>query len=179
MAIAKKNAVKLLSSDNLHGIDHDRLIAMKSGGQTLGQLTEFCRELARKGITDEFSDDDLNGDEDDFHHPFLVKDKPLPSVLTSAYPGSSLARDGVALEYLTPAMRSAAKTHRMLEFPVSSGNAHRVKEKDEPEPEQQQKDEKVEEEEAEKVGTYNSTVESRFSEWPPSAHFDSLNEPLR
>ena len=58
MAIARKNAVKLLNSDNLMGMDHDRLMQIKSGGQSLGQLTSFCRELARKGITDEFSDDD-------------------------------------------------------------------------------------------------------------------------
>merc|ERR1712037_640352 len=40
LAIAKKNAVRLLSSDNLMGMDHDRLIAIKSGGQNLRQLTD-------------------------------------------------------------------------------------------------------------------------------------------
>lgn len=49
LAIAKKNAVKLLTSDNLMGMDHDRLIAIKSGGQSLRQLTDFCREIAAKG----------------------------------------------------------------------------------------------------------------------------------
>ena len=29
---------------------------------------------------------------------------------------------------LNPTMKAAAKSHRMIEFPVSSGNAHRVKE---------------------------------------------------
>ena len=50
MAIAKKNAVRLLSSENLMGMDHDRLIAIKSGGQSLRQLTDFCREIAAKGM---------------------------------------------------------------------------------------------------------------------------------
>ena len=50
LAIAKKNAVRLLSSDNLMGMDHDRLIAIKSGGQNLRQLTDFCREIVAKGI---------------------------------------------------------------------------------------------------------------------------------
>ena len=43
LAIAKKNAVKLLSSDNLMGMDHAKLVAIKSGGQSLSQLTSFCR----------------------------------------------------------------------------------------------------------------------------------------
>jgi len=123
LAIAKKNAVKILSSDNLMGMDHDRLIAIKSGGQSLRQLTDFCREIAAKGITDEFDDDDdlLYGNED-FHHPFEVKDKALPNPYQSA---------GISSEiHITPAMKNAVMGHRMIEFPVSSGNAHRVKEVD-------------------------------------------------
>ena len=115
-------------------------------------LTDFCRLLAKKGLTDEFSDNDgINtddSDEDGIHHPFEVKDRPLPSVL---YPGSSFAPSGVTKEYLTPAMKSAAKTHRMLEFPVSSGNAHRVKEaqlaiEHEVKPEKEEEKEEVKEE---------------------------------
>merc|ERR1719270_447957 len=102
-------------------MDHEQLIAIKSGGQNLRQLTDFCRELAAKGITDEFDDDDdiLYGNLDDFHHPFEVKDKPVPNPYTSS---------GIYDEKLTPAMKKAAMSHRMIEFPVSSGNAHRVKE---------------------------------------------------
>lgn len=112
------------------GMDHDKLIAIKSGGQSLRQLTDFCRELASRGITDEFDDDDdilYGGNKDEsspLHHPFEVKDRPIPN------PYSSL---GVVGERLTPAMKTAAMSHRMLEFPVSSGNAHRVKEADVPE----------------------------------------------
>lgn len=133
LAIAKKNAVKLLSSDNLMGMDHGRLLAIKSGGQSLNQLTDFCRELARKGITDEFSDNENLAQSDDeeveYHHPFMVKDRPVPTPYSfGRTPGSSLAATGVAIEYLNPEAKIAAKSHRMLEFPVSSGNAHRVKE---------------------------------------------------
>merc|ERR1719357_1639934 len=124
LAIAKKNAVKLLTSDNLMGMDHDRLIAIKSGGQSLRQLTDFCREIAAKGITDEFDEDDDilygNDNKDEaMHHPFEVKDRAIPNPFSSS---------GVAAEKLTPAMKSAAMSHRMIEFPVSSGNSHRVKE---------------------------------------------------
>eukprot|EP00095_Tigriopus_kingsejongensis_P003437 maker-scaffold110_size354795-snap-gene-2.25 protein:Tk03437 transcript:maker-scaffold110_size354795-snap-gene-2.25-mRNA-1 annotation:"conserved hypothetical protein" len=131
LAIAKKNAVKLLSSDNLMGMDHGKLLSIKSGGQSLNQLTDFCRELAAKGITDEFSDDGniLPEDQTEYHHPFMVKDRPVPSPFTYApVPGSSLSATGLAIEYLNPEAKAAAKSHRMLEFPVSSGNAHRVKE---------------------------------------------------
>lgn len=134
LAIARKNAVKLLSSDNLMGMDHDRLVAIKSGGQSLGTLTSFCRELAKKGITDDFSDDDdiinkpYNSDDEqngssNIHHPFAVNpSKPLPNPLLMG-----LSREGITAETLTPQARIAARSHRMIEFPVSSGNAHRVK----------------------------------------------------
>jgi len=134
LAIARKNAVKLLNSDNLMGMDHDRLVAIKSGGQSLSQLTMFCRELAQKGITDDFDDDDAeiinrpvnSDDEREVHHPFAVKERAVPNPYMGA-PGSSL-RPAIELDSLTPQARLAARSHRMIEFPVSSGNAHRVKE---------------------------------------------------
>lgn len=43
------------------------------------------------------------------------------------------------METMTPAMKTAAKTHRMLEFPVSSGNAHRVRESNKAEREDEEK----------------------------------------
>ncbi|XP_040571096.1 uncharacterized protein [Lepeophtheirus salmonis] len=125
LAIAKKNAVKLLSSNNLMGMDHNRLVAIKSGGQSLNQLTQFCRELAKKGITDEFSDNEVknsDSDSESLHHPFVVKERPIPNPISFGTTSST------SNEHLTPAAKMAAKSHRMLEFPVSSGNAHRVKE---------------------------------------------------
>ena len=32
------------------GLDEERLIAMKAGGQNLDELTKFCKELAKKVI---------------------------------------------------------------------------------------------------------------------------------
>jgi len=106
------------------GMDHDRLITIKSGGSSLRQLTDFCREIAAKGITDEFEDDDeilygADKNDADVHHPFEVRDRAVPNPFSN---------QGVAAEKLTPAMKSAAMSHRMIEFPVSSGNSHRVKE---------------------------------------------------
>jgi len=141
LAIARKNAVKLLNSDNLMGMDHDRLMQIKSGGQSLGQLTSFCRELARKGITDEFSDDDeiINrpvGSDDErddgpINHPFAVTDRAIPNPFLR---GGESMRPAIELDSLTPQARLAARSHRMIEFPVSSGSSHRVKESS-PEPE--------------------------------------------
>ena len=49
----------------------------------------ICRELQRKGITDDFSDQELgNSDDDDddkFNHPFEVKDRPLPGIMGNPY----------------------------------------------------------------------------------------------
>jgi len=122
------------------GIDHDRLVAIKSGGQSLATLTSFCRELAKKGITDDFdgsSDDEIinkpycSDDEENavtggnLHHPFAVN--PNRSVPNPLMMGLTSTREGVTAETLTPQARIAARSHRMIEFPVSSGNAHRVK----------------------------------------------------
>jgi len=43
---------------------------------------------------------------------------------------STAPKNALTLASMTPAMRDAARSHRLNEFPVSSGNAHRVKEAD-------------------------------------------------
>merc|ERR1712223_1280568 len=172
LAIAKKNAVKILSSDNLMGMDHDRLIAIKSGGQSLRQLTDFCREIAAKGITDEFDDDDdlLYGNED-FHHPFEVKDKALPNPYQSA---------GISSEiHITPAMKNAVMGHRMIEFPVSSGNAHRVKEvdvKEELKPDDLKPDKLAIENKSEEKSEGGDDDENKEAESPKPTEAQKFNE---
>jgi hypothetical protein len=39
-------------------------------------------------------------------------------------------KNALTLSSMTPAMRDVARSHRLTEFPVSSGNAHRIKEAD-------------------------------------------------
>jgi len=129
LEIAKKNANKILKAGgDFMGMDQDRLISMKAGGSSLDELTKFCKELAKKGLEDGDRIDLLaeseSDSEEEFHHPFMVKDKPLPNPITMLI--------GEAKETLTPAARAVAKSARMLEFPVSSGNAHRTKEGDKP-----------------------------------------------
>jgi len=125
LEIAKKNAAKILKSGgDFMGMDQDRLISMKSGGSSLDELTKFCKEIAKKGLEDSKKIDLLaeseSSSDEEFHHPFMVKDRPLPNPITMLI--------GEARETLPPAARAVAKSQRMLEFPVSSGNAHRSKE---------------------------------------------------
>ena len=99
------------------------MIAMKSGGQSLDEITKFCKEISKKGLENEDKIDllaDSDSSEEEFQHPFMVKDKPLPNPIQMLV--------GEAREVLPPAARAVAKSQRMLEFPVSSGNAHRSKE---------------------------------------------------
>ena len=143
--IAKKNAHKILKAGgDFMGMDQDRLISMKAGGSSLDELTKFCKELAKKGLEDgdriELLAESESDSEEEFHHPFMVKDRPLPNPITMLI--------GEPKETLTPTARAVAKSQRMIEFPVSSGNAHRTKEGD-------------------KVGT--SEAPDPLGEWEPVA----------
>ena len=87
LEIAKKNAAKILKTGgDFMGIDEDRLIAMKSGGTSLDELTKFCKELAKKGLEDkdkiDFLAESESESDEEFRHPFMVNDKPLPNPIT-------------------------------------------------------------------------------------------------
>ncbi len=68
------------------------------------------------------------------NHPFEVRDRPLPNPFMLGLNGmkgmSAAPKNALTMSSMTPAMRDAARSHRLSEFPVSSGNAHRVKESD-------------------------------------------------
>ena len=72
-------------------------------------------------------------DEDGIKHPFQVNERALPNSIQLGLSGfrggmnSMAPRNAITLATMTPAMRDAAISHRLSEFPVSSGNAHRVK----------------------------------------------------
>lgn len=57
------------------------IAAIKSGGKTIEELTDFCKTLSKKeelGELSSFSEkDDSDSDTDKpFHHPFQIKDRP-------------------------------------------------------------------------------------------------------
>ena len=94
LEIAKKNAAKILKSggdylgmdtvrifsaihllDKSAHIPKERLIAMKSGGQSLDEITKFCKEISKKGLENEDKIDllaDSDSSEEEFQHPFMV-----------------------------------------------------------------------------------------------------------
>lgn len=57
------------------------IAAIKAGGKTIEELTEFCKTLSRKeelGELSSISDDNSSDSDNDkaFHHPFQIKDRP-------------------------------------------------------------------------------------------------------
>ena len=52
------------------------MIAMKSGGQSLDEITKFCKEISKKGLENEDKIDllaDSDSSEEEFQHPFMVR----------------------------------------------------------------------------------------------------------
>lgn len=62
----------------------DQIMAIRAGGKSVEELTDYCKRIAKRdangvAISDDDSGDD--GDADHFlHHPFQVKDRPLPQI---------------------------------------------------------------------------------------------------
>lgn len=57
------------------------IAAIKSGGKTIEELTDFCKTLSKKEELGELSSDSeeyINDSEPDvaFHHPFQIKERP-------------------------------------------------------------------------------------------------------
>ena len=82
------------------------------------------------GVTGQDSDDESN-----LNHPFEVRERAIPNPIMLGVTGMkslthATPKNALTLATMTPAMRDAARSHRLNEFPVSSGNAHRVKEAD-------------------------------------------------
>ena len=49
---------------------------MKSGGQSLDEITKFCKEISKKGLENEDKIDllaDSDSSEEEFQHPFMVR----------------------------------------------------------------------------------------------------------
>lgn len=89
LEIARKNAIQMMKSGNLPGAltlgpqaQEKVIAAIKSGGKTIEELTDFCKTLSKKEELGELSSiSDENGSESDsekpFHHPFQIKERPV------------------------------------------------------------------------------------------------------
>jgi hypothetical protein len=86
LEIARKNATKLMRKGVLPSdiFSKDQIFAIRAGGKSVEELTDYCKRLAKKDASGvAISDDDGSGDEmgEHFlHHPFHVKDRPLPQI---------------------------------------------------------------------------------------------------
>ncbi|XP_017103791.2 protein Son [Drosophila bipectinata] len=130
LEIARKNAINMFKRGTLPGVANmtpevkDKvLVKMRYGGRTVQDLTDFCKKISNgDGLSDlssdEDSDVDKNGNAKAFHHPFQLKERePIVMHIRNATP-------------LTPATaRREDQTKAItMQFPVSSGQTHRMNE---------------------------------------------------
>ncbi|KAI4460206.1 protein son [Holotrichia oblita] len=126
LEIARKNAIQMMKSGSLPGAltlgpqaQEKVIAAIKSGGKTVEELTDFCKTLSRKEELGELSSiSDENGSDSDgekpFHHPFQIKERPVSITMN--------IKNSVPLPIKN--LQERASELRM-QFPVSSGQQHR------------------------------------------------------
>ncbi|XP_060523478.1 protein Son isoform X2 [Cylas formicarius] len=126
LEIARRNAILMMKSGNLPGAlalgpqaQEKVIAAIKSGGKTIEELTDFCKSLSKKEELGELSSLSGNGSDTDelFHHPFQIKDRPTSITIN--------IKNSVPLPTKTTQERT---TELRMQFPVSSGQQHRVNE---------------------------------------------------
>lgn len=100
----------------------DQIVAIRAGGKSVDELTDYCKRLARKDARgDAISDDEGDGEPHFLHHPFHVKDRPLPQITLNI-------RNAVPIPLRTPQAMAIESAKLKTVFPVSSGTTHRIKE---------------------------------------------------
>ncbi|XP_068212861.1 protein Son-like isoform X3 [Palaemon carinicauda] len=130
LEIARRNAVYLMQNGCLPlSVEQEQLVKIKTGGKSVEELTDFCKQLVASGnYSDaELSDASPSSDEDDNNpdkpfsctrHPFNVRDsKPILMNI----------RNAPMLPTKTNAERLADHAKLREQFPVSSGSQHRNK----------------------------------------------------
>ncbi|KAH1027973.1 hypothetical protein HUJ05_001386 [Dendroctonus ponderosae] len=127
LEIARKNAIQMMKSGSLPGAlnlgskaQEKMIAAIKTGGKSIDELTDFCKSLSKKEELGELSSlsekEDTDNDEP-FHHPFKLKDRPTTITMN--------IKNSVPLPTKTTHERT---TELRIQFPVSSGQQHRVNE---------------------------------------------------
>ncbi|KAK9884633.1 hypothetical protein WA026_007472 [Henosepilachna vigintioctopunctata] len=129
LEIARKNAIQMMKSGSLPGAltlgpqaQEKVIAAIKAGGKTIEELTDFCKTLSKKEDLGELSDiEEDKGSESDndkpFNHPFQIKDRPTTITMN--------IKNSVPLPVKSTQERS---TELRMQFPVSSGQHHRKNE---------------------------------------------------
>lgn len=127
LEIARRNAVQMMKSGSLPGAlslstkaQEKMIAAIKSGGKTIEELTDFCKSLSKKeelGELSSMSEKEESDTEGPFHHPFQIKDRPTTITMN--------IKNSIPLPTKTTQERT---TELRMQFPVSSGQQHRVTE---------------------------------------------------
>ncbi|XP_021360763.1 uncharacterized protein DDB_G0284459-like isoform X2 [Mizuhopecten yessoensis] len=126
--IAIKNVLAMAKSGHGPSVD---LTTIKAGGTSVDELTDFCKRISSKeknrgtetflSSSEEESDaDEKDEDESFIHHPFKVRD-PSASIVMNI-------RNAKPLPVLTPKEKITEQSKLRMQFPVSSGSVHRLKE---------------------------------------------------
>jgi hypothetical protein len=131
LEIARKNAMNLLKQGVLPStvVTQDKMVAIKAGGKSVAELTDFCKQLSKKEALGEASSESEGEDhhssgsdaERPFHHPFQIKERPSSIVMN--------IRNSVQLPVKTLQEKTAEQSKQLrIQFPVSSGQQHRKSE---------------------------------------------------
>ncbi|XP_056640314.1 protein Son isoform X1 [Diorhabda sublineata] len=126
LEIARRNAITMMKSGSLPAAltlgpqaQEKVIAAIKSGGKTIEELTDFCKTLSKKEELGELSSlsekEDSDSDADKpFHHPFQIKDRPTSITMN--------IKNSIPL----PVKSALERTSELrIQFPVSSGQHHR------------------------------------------------------
>lgn len=95
------------------------IAAIKAGGKTIEELTDFCKTLSKQEELGELSSNSGSESDNDrlFNHPFQIKDRPTSITMN--------IKNSVPLPLKSTQERSS---ELRLQFPVSSGQLHRKNE---------------------------------------------------
>jgi len=133
LEIARKNAAKLMKRGVLPSdiFSRDQIVAIRAGGKSVEELTTYCQRLAKKdargdAISDESGGSDGEGDHF-IHHPFQVKDRPLPQITMNIRNSIPIPGNLVFLPNLSKRKITRSNgSHNFLFFSEnSSGIGHR------------------------------------------------------
>lgn len=130
LEIARKNAITMFKNGSLPGcaemseeVKDKVLMKIRYGGKTVQDLTNFCKKLSKGESydnmsvfsSDEQSDVDKEGNTKAFHHPFVLK---------------TLEPIVMHIKNTTPTVPKTVEEKKAItmQFPVSSGQQHRLTE---------------------------------------------------
>ncbi|XP_076178676.1 uncharacterized protein LOC143152436 isoform X2 [Ptiloglossa arizonensis] len=126
LEIARRNAINMIKQGTLPLAQQDKAIAaIQAGGKTVDELTDFCKSLSKSEALGELSsissEEDGSESEKGFHHPFLLKGRPVSIIMN--------IRDAKQLPTKTFQEKTVESSNQLrLQFPVSSGQHHRKSE---------------------------------------------------